>query len=118
MKYSKIIVLMVILFNVLFASAVLYIFFFVHQEPVTLIISWFSFTTGELMALAGIKSLESKKMPTQEFLEEYLQQYLRDYLSNHAWNSNIPSYFPSQSTDLPQQDFIKNQNNSGTTPTI
>ena len=54
--FSKFVVTLIILSNVMFTSAVLYIFFSVQAEPMTLIVSWFAFTTGELGALAGIKA--------------------------------------------------------------
>ena len=58
MKFSKLIVTLVILLNVTFAVAVLYIFYRVGAEPTTLIGAWFGFTTIELWALAGIKKKE------------------------------------------------------------
>jgi len=59
MKFSKCIVSLVILLNVVFTGAVLYTFFKVGSEPAVLIGSWFAFTTGELWFLAGIRK---KKM--------------------------------------------------------
>lgn len=61
MRYSKIIVALVILLNALFTTAVLYIFREVGNEPATLISAWFVFTTGELLALASIKRKEMDK---------------------------------------------------------
>jgi hypothetical protein len=58
MRFSKFIVTLVIALNVLFTVAALYVFMKVGSEPVTLIASWFAFTTGELLALAGIKRKE------------------------------------------------------------
>lgn len=55
MCYSKWIVAIVIGLNAAFAVAVLYAFLRVGSEPSTLITAWFAFTTGELLALAGIK---------------------------------------------------------------
>ena len=55
MRYSKIIVTLVILLNTGFAGAVLYTFLRVGSEPTALIAAWFAFTTGELWLLAGIK---------------------------------------------------------------
>ena len=60
-KYSKQIVKLVIWLNVLFAIAVLYIFFMIGNEPTTLIQFWFGFTTVELWSLASIKKREIKK---------------------------------------------------------
>ena len=58
MKFSKAIVSLVILLNAAFTVAVLYIFYRVGMEPITLIGAWFGFTTVELWALAGIKKRE------------------------------------------------------------
>ena len=60
-KFSKKIVSLIVVLNVLFAAAVLYIFFRNSTEPTTLIISWFAFTTGELFLVAQIKNKEEKK---------------------------------------------------------
>jgi len=59
MKFSKVIVSLVITLNVFFTVAVLYIFYRIGAEPTTLIAAWFGFTTGELWFLAGIRK---KKM--------------------------------------------------------
>ena len=58
MKFSKLIVSLVILLNAAFTVAVLFIFYKVGTEPTTLIGAWFGFTTIELWALAGIKKRE------------------------------------------------------------
>lgn len=58
MKFSKIIVSLVILLNVLFTIGALYVFLKVGSEPMTLIGCWFAFTTGELWLLATIKKKE------------------------------------------------------------
>lgn len=58
MRFSKTIVALVILLNAAFTVAVLFIFYRVETEPVTLIGAWFGFTTVELWALAGIKKRE------------------------------------------------------------
>ena len=55
MRYSKLIVALVILLNTGFAGAVLYTFLRVGSEPTALVAAWFAFTTGELWLLAGIK---------------------------------------------------------------
>ena len=54
-RFSKFIVTFVILLNVIFTAAVLYIFLQVGSEPQVLIGAWFAFTTGELWMLASIK---------------------------------------------------------------
>ena len=60
-QFSRKIVTLVILLNVIFTSAVLYIFLKVGSEPTALIVAWFAFTTGELFLLAGIKKTEIKE---------------------------------------------------------
>ena len=59
MKFSKVIVSLVIALNIIFTLAVLYIFYRIGTEPTALIVAWFGFTTGELWFLAGIRK---KKM--------------------------------------------------------
>ncbi len=44
-----------------FAAAVFYVFLKVGNEPTALIVAWFAFTTGELMALAMIRNKEVGK---------------------------------------------------------
>ena len=61
MKFSKLIVTLIILLNTLFTATVLYIFFKTYSEPTTLIGAWFAFTTGELWLLATIKKKEVDK---------------------------------------------------------
>lgn len=54
-KYSKGIVAFIIALNVFFSAAVLVVFWKTGNEPSTLIVAWFGFTTGELWILSGIK---------------------------------------------------------------
>lgn len=60
-RFSKFVVTLVILLNVVFTAAVLYTFLRIGNEPVTLIAAWFAFTTGELWMLAGIKKKKIKE---------------------------------------------------------
>ena len=53
--FSKLVVSFVIIANVVFTGTVLYIFLRTGGEPITLIGSWFAFTTVELIELATIK---------------------------------------------------------------
>lgn len=63
-RYSKGIVALIIVLNVIFTGVVLYSFNATGgSEPTTLIISWFAFTGTELIALAGIKCTEIKRSP-------------------------------------------------------
>lgn len=59
-RFSKKIVVLVIIANIVFTAAVLYIFLRTGSEPAALIAAWFAFTTGELGALAGLKHSENK----------------------------------------------------------
>lgn len=54
-RFSKAIVATVIILNILFTVAILYVFSQTGNEPATLIGCWFAFTTGELWMLASIK---------------------------------------------------------------
>ena len=58
LRFSKTIVALVILLNVSFAAAVLYVFLRTGTEPTALVVAWFAFTTGELWLLAKIKRAE------------------------------------------------------------
>ncbi|MFA5628536.1 MAG: hypothetical protein WC965_13840 [Thiohalomonadaceae bacterium] len=60
MKFSKLIVALVILLNIVFTVVVLSIFKNTGVEPSTLIAAFFGFTTAELWALAFIKRGETK----------------------------------------------------------
>ena len=53
--FSKLVVSFVIIANVVFTGTVLFIFLRTGGEPITLIGSWFAFTTVELIELATIK---------------------------------------------------------------
>ena len=61
MRYSKLIVALVILLNTGFAGAVLYAFLRVGSEPTALVAAWFAFTTGELWLLSGITREKVKR---------------------------------------------------------
>lgn len=60
-RFSKLIVTLVVILNILFTAAVLYIFLCTGNEPATLIGCWFAFTTGELWMLASIKKEKVRK---------------------------------------------------------
>ena len=60
MKYSKFIVMLVIVLNTAFAFSTLYVFLRTSSEPSTLIATWFAFTTGELWLLKDIKKTKIK----------------------------------------------------------
>ena len=54
--------MLIIVLNIVFAAAVLYVFLKTSAEPTSLVVAWFAFTTGELWALSSIKKTESKSM--------------------------------------------------------
>lgn len=53
-KYSKFIVVLVIVLNTWFANRIINAFIITSLEPVALIGAWFAFTIGEVWLLAGI----------------------------------------------------------------
>lgn len=59
-KYSKFIVFLVIVLNAAFAYKTLNVFSQTGSEPTMLITAWFTFTTGELWMLAGIRKSKKK----------------------------------------------------------
>ena len=59
--FSKIIVSGVILANVIFTAAVLWVFLRTAAEPTALIAAWFGFTTVEVWSLSKIKISKTKK---------------------------------------------------------
>ena len=69
MKFSKVIVTLVVFLNAVFTVAVLFIFYKVGTEPTTLIGAWFGFTTIELWALAGIRKKEVENQINREEIE-------------------------------------------------
>lgn len=60
-RFSKFIVALVILLNVAFTGAVLYLFLQTGSEPTVLIGCWFAFTTGELWMLSSITKTKVKQ---------------------------------------------------------
>jgi hypothetical protein len=69
-RYSKIVVTAIIIANIVFAAAVLTVFWHTGAEPGVLVGAWFAFTTGELWALAKIKCVESGGKTQKEEVEE------------------------------------------------
>jgi len=64
-RFSKLVVSFIITANCVFTAAVLFVFLRTGAEPTALITAWFAFTTGELMAMAGLKHGENKKEGTR-----------------------------------------------------
>ena len=59
-QFSKLIVTVVLILNILFTIAVLCVFWHTGTEPSSLILSWFGFTTGELSLTAFVKTKKIK----------------------------------------------------------
>lgn len=59
--FSKLIITLVVLMNIAFTGAVLYVFLKTSSEPVALVGAWFAFTTGELWMLSSIKKAKVEK---------------------------------------------------------
>ena len=60
-NFSKFLVWFIILLNIVFATAVLFVFWHTGAEPSTLVVSWFAFTSSELIATAFIKGKKIRK---------------------------------------------------------
>ena len=60
-RFSKAIVALVVVMNIIFTGTVLYVFLKTGSEPATLVTVWFAFTTGELWMLSSIKKTKVKK---------------------------------------------------------
>ena len=60
-RFSKAIVTLVVIMNIIFTCAVLYVFLKTASEPTALVGAWFAFTTGELWMLSSIKKAKVKK---------------------------------------------------------
>jgi hypothetical protein len=67
-QFSKLIVLVVVVLNVLFTVATLIVFCKTGTEPTSLVIAWFTFTGTELMSLAVIKI--KKKVGKEDIQDE------------------------------------------------
>jgi len=53
-NFSKKIVALVLILNIAFTIAILYLFCRIGSEPTSLIVAWFGFTTVELWSLSKI----------------------------------------------------------------
>lgn len=60
MRFSKKIVILIVLLNIIFAAAVLVVFWHTGSEPAALVGAWFAFTTGELWALSKVTREKNK----------------------------------------------------------
>ena len=60
-RFSKAIVTLVVIMNIIFTGATFCVFLKTGNEPVALVGAWFTFTTGELWMLGSIKKAKVKK---------------------------------------------------------
>jgi len=60
-KFSKLVVGIVLFLNIVFTAIILYLVWHGRQEPTSLVVAWFGFTTGELWALSKIKQKEVER---------------------------------------------------------
>jgi flagellar basal body-associated protein FliL len=60
MRFSKKIVILIVVLNMIFAAAVLIVFWHTSSEPSALVGAWFAFTTGELWALSKVTREKNK----------------------------------------------------------
>ena len=74
-SFSKSIVALVIALNIAFAASVLVVFAMTGAEPSTLVVAWFSFTTGELWILSKIKKAKIEE-PCDRTLADMQETYL------------------------------------------
>lgn len=68
-RFSKALVIVIIIMNSLFTVYVLEVFKITQSEPTTMILSWFGFTTGELMMLCSIKKKKIKTSKNSKVTE-------------------------------------------------
>ena len=61
-RFSKLIVLAIIMLNIVFTAVILYMVWHGRQEPAVLVGAWFAFTTGELWALSKIEQSKNKEV--------------------------------------------------------
>lgn len=76
MKFSKFIIALIIVFNILFTAVCLFIFYKTGSEPIVLIGAWFGFTGGELWLLASIKKKEVEKEACEEVTSNCEQEQI------------------------------------------
>ena len=69
MKFSKKIVIAVLILNVLFTAAVLVVSWHTLQSVDALVVGWFAFTTGELWTLGKIERDKLGRNDNGEHLE-------------------------------------------------
>jgi len=68
-SFSKILISFIIFINIVFTAVVLFIFYKVQAVPDSLVIAWFSFTTGEVGLTAFIRISKIKKFKIKKEVE-------------------------------------------------
>jgi hypothetical protein len=66
MKFSKKIVSLIVILNVLFTIGVLVVFWHTGSEPSSLVVAWFGSFTAELWIISGIKKKKIEKEKQDE----------------------------------------------------
>jgi len=70
LRFSKIIIIAVIIMVLIFTGCIVYVFYKKGAEPTVIIASFFTFMTGEVLALAKLKlseiSIEGKNIKKEE----------------------------------------------------
>lgn len=61
LQFNKKIVALIVIMNILFTATIVFLYYRTGSEPSTLIDKWFKFTGTELVALAGIKGIDTIK---------------------------------------------------------
>lgn len=61
LQFNKKIVALIVIMNILFTATIVFLYYRTGSEPSTLIERWFKFTGTELVALAGIKGIDTIK---------------------------------------------------------
>lgn len=61
LRFSKIVIIIVIIMVLIFTGFILYVFYKKGTEPTVIIASFFTFMTGEVLALAKLKLAEIKE---------------------------------------------------------
>ena len=64
--WKRSLVILIITLNIVFTCAILWLVWLGRQEPSTLIVSWFAFTTAELVTLATLAVKEGNGNATRQ----------------------------------------------------
>lgn len=76
MKFSKKVVVAVLVLNVLFTTAVLVVSWHTLQPLDALVMGWFAFTTGEMWSLSKIERDKQGRNDDGEHLETIEQSFI------------------------------------------